>query len=94
MVAKSVSELLAATEGNAPDILWEGLTQKGISFWPQITPKELMLLMHFAALKKKAAFDNRQEYAYYFWNRVMTKLENKEFPIGKEWSDEKNCSNE
>lgn len=92
--AKSVSQLLKELEHPkdkgclAPNIIFEDLTQKGLSgVWYDITPIEHALFTQFACLKEMEAADNKVEYAVYFWSRIRKRVQSKETPIGKEWVD-------
>jgi hypothetical protein len=89
MTAKSVNELLKELEqpksGIAPAIIFEDLSQKGLSgAWKELEAMDIALLKQFVALKELEAKANKVEYAYYFWKRIRNRLLADMSPIGEE----------
>ena len=89
MTAKSVTDLLKELEqpksGIAPAIIFEDLSQKGLSgAWKELETTDINLLKQFVVLKEMEAKANKMEYAYYFWERVRLRLLADMSPIGEE----------
>jgi hypothetical protein len=89
--AKSVTELLRELEHPkeknclAPFLIFEDLTQKGLSgVWNETNNMEKALFEQFVCLRELEATTNKVEYAVYFWTRMRKRLQSKETPIGEE----------
>ena len=90
MEAKSVTNLLKEVEEDkdcalAVDRIFDDLVQHGLSgVWTTISADEREAFKKFVWNKCSRAKEDKNEYAYYFWNRMAKRLVEGKLPIGEE----------
>lgn len=88
MEAKSVTDLLKEIEpdhGLAVDRIFADLVQHGLSgIWTTINADEKEAFTKFVWNKCKRCKEDKNEYAFYFWNRMAKRLVEGKLPIGEE----------
>jgi hypothetical protein len=88
MEARSVSDLLRELD---KDILYtkdifEDFTKYGVSnsIWNAITVEQRNAFVSFVKTRCTEAKEQKSEYGYFFWNRMLKRLVEDKTPIGEE----------
>jgi hypothetical protein len=86
MEAKSVTKLLKEADASlAVDRIFDDLVQHGLKgIWLTISDDEKEAFKKFVWNKCSIAKEDKNEYAYYFWNRMGKRLVEGKLPIGEE----------
>ena len=72
-----------------PDALFNSLARgfRAQEVWPTLTTEEKESFKQFAWEKCEESKKNKNEYAYFFWNRIAKRLVEGKLPIGEEWNE-------